>query len=757
MPVQPTYPGVYVQEVPSGVRTIVGVSTSVTAFVGVAKRGPINKPVTVYNYAEYETRFGGLSADSEMSYAVRSFFLNGGSQAIIVRLARNAVAATQTLDDVSAAPALTVTALDAGSGGNDIDVLVDFDTATPDSTFNLTLRYRSEDAPTDNRVEAFTNLSMNSSHSRYVENAVNGISELATVEVIGSVAAVAGTAATGYVLAAGLAAFAGEVDATHSDFQVEVDGGDAVTISLPGPFPYSYAGLETALNTLGALNGFTCTNDNVSVPGSERLVLTSLTTGENSRINILPGITNDVSVRLTLGAANGGTTTDAAEGIRPDLTPDPSVMISSGTILAGTLTAGTFTGTITISLDGNIAQDIDYNIAGGLLGGTNTQRLADLASRIQEDVRALRPGITAYDDFTCTSAGATTLTLTTGSRGEGASIEITETTLSANLGLDTACSVPTDNYLTGGSESTFDDSQAYSVYIGSRALREGIYALESVDIFNILCLPGIPNGATERAGILADADAYCKERRAFFIIDASLNDDLPTEIQSTIVGTSLPKSDNAAVYYPWIKIPDPLNGSQPRTSAPCGAMAGIFSRTDSSRGVWKAPAGTEATITGATDLTYVLTDPENGGLNPLGVNCLRNFPVYGNIVWGARTLQGNDQLSSEYKYVPVRRTAYHIEESLYRGLKWAVFEPNDEPLWAQIRLNAGAFMQNLFRQGAFQGQKRDDAYFVKCDSETTTQNDINLGIVNIWVGFAPLKPAEFVVLYIQQIAGQVQV
>jgi len=150
-----------------------------------------------------------------------------------------------------------------------------------------------------------------------------------------------------------------------------------------------------------------------------------------------------------------------------------------------------------------------------------------------------------------------------------------------------------------------------------------------------------------------------------------------------------------------------------------------------------------------------LNDPQNGLLNPLGVNCIRNFSVYGIVVWGARTMQGNDELGSEWKYVPVRRTALYIEESLYRGLKWVVFEPNDEPLWAEIRLNVGAFMQNLFRQHAFQGTTPADAYFVKCDKETTTQNDINLGIVNIVVGFAPLKPAEFVVIQIQQMAGQI--
>ena len=156
-------------------------------------------------------------------------------------------------------------------------------------------------------------------------------------------------------------------------------------------------------------------------------------------------------------------------------------------------------------------------------------------------------------------------------------------------------------------------------------------------------------------------------------------------------------------------------------------------------------------------VTYKMTDLENGGLNPFGLNALRSFPIYGDISWGARTMDGADQKASEWKYIPVRRIALYIEESLYQGLRWVVFEPNDEPLWAQIRLNVGAFMNTLFRQGAFQGKSSSEAYFVKCDKESTTQNDIDRGIVNIVVGFAPLKPVEFVVLKIQQIAGQIQV
>lgn len=173
--------------------------------------------------------------------------------------------------------------------------------------------------------------------------------------------------------------------------------------------------------------------------------------------------------------------------------------------------------------------------------------------------------------------------------------------------------------------------------------------------------------------------------------------------------------------------------------------------------MWKAPAGTDTSLAGVTGPALAMTDLENGRLNQLGVNCLRSFPVLGPLVWGARTLRGADRLADEWKYLPVRRFALFVEESLYRGTQWVVFEPNDEPLWASIRLNVGAFMNGLFRQGALQGATAREAYLVKCDRENNPQNDIDRGIVNIVVGFAPLKPAEFVIIHIEQLAGQLQV
>jgi phage tail sheath protein FI len=179
----------------------------------------------------------------------------------------------------------------------------------------------------------------------------------------------------------------------------------------------------------------------------------------------------------------------------------------------------------------------------------------------------------------------------------------------------------------------------------------------------------------------------------------------------------------------------------------------MYAATDASRGVWKAPAGTNAGLTGVTGLEVVLTDKQNGILNPQGVNCVRRMPA-GYLIWGARTVAGFDNSgNTDFTYVPVRRMTLFLEESLYRGTQWAVFEPNDEPLWSQIRMNLNAFMMGLFTQGAFQGSTPAQAFFVKCDTETTSQADIDQGIVNIIVGFAPLEPAEFVIVTIQQIVG----
>ena len=494
MPVTPTYPGVYIEEIPSGVRTITGVATSITAFVGWAAKGPTDRAQLIQSFSDYDRQFGGLDANSPMSYGVYHFFSNGGQQAYVVRLDKGSHAASAALNG------LTVTATGPGTWANDYKIRTKRRADDP-NRFRLEVVYDKDSANTT--VEAFENLALAADDTRSAAAIINSGSAIISAKV----------------------------------------------------------------------------TDDTQVPTDQT-------------------------------------------------TP----------------------------------------LAGGTDGG------------------ALAPNT---GDF------------------HGA--------------------------LNGDGDTT------------------GVYLLKQVDLFNLLCVPGESDATT-----LTTLQKLCRDRRAFLIADcdetASFN-----SVKGGPAGLTGKDSINAAFYFPWVKAADPRLGNRLRAFPPSGFVAGLYAQTDAQRGVWKAPAGTEASLTGASGVTEILTDTQNGTLNIQAINCIRNFPVYGTILWGARTLQGNDEVGSEWKYIPVRRTALFIEESLFRALKWVVFEPNDEPLWAQIRLNVGAFMHDLFRQGAFQGSTPRDAYFVKCDKETTTQSDINRGIVNIVVGFAPLKPAEFVIIKIQQIAGQIEV
>jgi phage tail sheath protein FI len=562
MPEAYLYPGVYVQEIPSGVHPIAGVSTSDTAFVDFFPRGPVDEPVRITSFADFERRFGGLDRRSESSYAIQQFYLNGGSVAWVVRVAAdNAQPASVDLpcqpaysgSGVSGASGsggggncLHVEAANPGNWGNNLQVAVDHNAAPdPDGlpTFNLVVREVQE---VNGRLETissetFRNLTMGLTSPRYVKTVVNNGSSLVTVD----------------------------------------------TLSL-GEIPQA--------------------------------------TGSD----VINGPTDSMFVWLGQGADSQA----GSDGYTPD-------------------------------------------------------------------------------------------------------------------------------------SSEWKSDQGPTAVKGNASKKTGVHALEKITpfIFNILCLPAAslmePDGLFS---VYSEAVALCEAKRAFLIIDlpASIDEKAGPDEKLSAAGDFLTDLEgqglrhrNAALYFPRLVIPDPLNGNRPRRTAASGTLAGVYARTDSARGVWKAPAGTEASLRGA-DLDVKINDQENKTLNPLGVNALRNLPVFGSISWGARTLMGADKQASEWKYIPVRRLAMYIEQSLFDGLSWVVFEPNDEPLWAQIRLNVGAFMQNLFRQGAFQGKTPREAYLVKCDSETTTQADIDLGIVNIIVGFAPVKPAEFVILKIQQMAGGTQ-
>lgn len=494
------YPGVYIEEIPSGARTIRGVDTSITALVGWAAQGPTNRAQRVLSFQDFVRHFGGLDRRSLLGYAVQHFFANGGRDAYVIRLAADdAVTATVTID-----AKLVVSAGSPGAWAN--DYRIETRQGSSDATRFCLSVVRQPSGQSAVPVERFENLSMQETDPRFVKSVVNTESAYVQVELIGT------------------------------------------------------------------------------------------------------------------------PTTPPAD-----------------TAAAGFTTAG---------VDGT----------------------------------PLNPNEAAF-------------------------------------------------------ESKLDPV----------AKDGGLYLLDQVDLFNILCVPG-----ETTATVVASLQKYCHDRRAFLVVDSPQGATL-AEMQSapipTVAGAGAP---NSALYFPWVRAADPLDGNRVRAFPPCGFVAGVYARTDSTRGVWKAPAGTKVAVSGAVGTEVPLTADENGTLNPRGINCIRTLPVYGTVVWGSRTLHGADERASEWKYVPVRRLALFIEESLLRGTRWVVFEPNREALWSQVRLNVGAFMDDLFRKGAFQGSSPRDAYFVKCGMETMTYDDINCGVVNIVVGFAPLKPAEFVVIQIQQMANLVQ-
>ena len=672
MPTPLTYPGVYIEEIPGGVRTITGVATSITAFIGRAKQGAVNEATTINSYGDFERIFGGLWVDSTLGYAVRDFYLNGGSQAIIVRLFHLTFANEEEKKKAEdAAKAVADAAKGAANG------------------------FVAKTQANAKKDEIKSDLQKTPAEKHAAETVAKEISTLADGASKNDVAKVADAAV---------------VKATpQSKAKLSVDN-----IKLEAVYEGAWGANLRAMVDLDNIpesepNLFNLTVQN-AVPGGiiERFLNLSVADDSPRRIDRVL----EAESKL----------------VRWDGNWPPSSLPNLATIRQA-------------------VKELDEE-------QKKPTPSADTIAQKQDELWPL-----THDSVTLTeSKYARAKRVREQKQNNGAAdIEIAKTAENtAKEALDMAKKAMADA-VSDGSTLTINDFLPPN----GETEKKGMYALEQADLFNLLCIP--PYKAPSETldvdvNLISAAATYCEKRRAMLLVDAPKNwKDKATAKGKFIdtndnVGT---RSRNAALFFPRLKQQNPLRDNQIEEFVPCGVVAGIFARTDAQRGVWKAPAGLDATLVGVPQLKVNLTDLENGELNPLGINCLRSFPVYGRVVWGARTLRGADQLADEYKYIPVRRLALFIEESLYRGTQWVVFEPNDEPLWAQIRLNLGAFMNNLFRQGAFQGRTPQEAYFVKCNSETTTQNDINLGIVNIVVGFAPLKPAEFVVIKIQQIAGQI--
>jgi len=810
MPVSPTYPGVYVQEVPSGVRTIIGVSTAIGMFIGTSFKGPIGEPVRCTSYLDFTRTFSENPAGGALAEYVKLFFLNGGTDCYVMRIANGATQSTVVLQSEAAVPVLRLQAKDAGLAGESIRAKVTYNGPQPEATFNLDLFQWDIDS-SGHRIrtkqESWKRLSMDPNSPAYAQDFITQNSKLVDAVDIGPVGgdgfSLSGRAVDdtpGFQTA--WQALLGNA-ATTNRFQIAIGNNGPVMVDLSGIVvgatdvltePLIASAIQTAFSTAG-IPGITVT---VTFPASATSTTRRLKIAPGGTthgdVYITPGSTlgtqRDLAVPLMLGTAQGGLEVSGHADRRPapngitfhadetDLNDLADLVQTQLGIAPNRLTLEAFTpqpngtytpGAIQIDPQPPSTPNVVTVAAAGarvLQDGTPLattpngngdgvrEKLAILAQRINSFLPALpqvwkwkaevwgsRLAILPADDLDDNFISAAFALSTSPALPAGAftnNVHYYSVGASgASTGLQTSAGAPATD---GTAPQAVDYDNAYNVID------------REVDLFNLMVLP--PDAQPAITSIYPNASIFCQKRRAFLLMDPPSSwtnaQQAATGVAALHVGVV---KDYSAVFFPRVTISQAgLNVN----IGPAGAIAGLCARIDGTRGVWKTPAGTEADLRGVVGLEYKLSDSENGITNPRAVNTIRIFPD-GIVNWGGRTNDGDDAFASEYKYISIRRVALYIEESLYRGLKWVVFEPNDEPLWAQIRLNVGAFMHDLFRQGAFQGATPRDAYFVKCDHETTTQSDQNRGIVNIMVGFAPLKPAEFVILYLQQMAGQIQV
>jgi phage tail sheath protein FI len=807
MPIQPTYPGVYIQEVSSGVRTITGVSTSIGAFFGRSLKGPINTAVRCLSYSDFLREFGGPHPLSDLGASVNQFFINGGTDCYVVRLASGAAPASVALKNGSGASAkevLRATAKAPGAWGDEVKLVVDYNTTRPDDTFNL--RVTQENGGAVLKSELHSNLSMDPGSARFAPTFVSGSSKLIELTPIGTTpGALPGFSQSGRVftgtapnpndaVAAAMKTFIDSVTKTpatfanrQSVFNINVDGKTDVEVDLwgiglgTGSEADVTAAIKTAIDTALTPHGperVTVSFDTFTfaqtLPGPGTTVTCGMlriaTAASSPGVKITRAASNDFAGPMMLGVDQGGIEVGNSSNRRP--APNGTVFSGKGTGLTnildnanglgsfaglaqGILTALVFDGPVSISV--SVVPQLKTTPVDPAKTFPNFMDATGGNDGIREKLRLIRDIVNQDVNAPCTAElwgyrlafkskdGALNKITTVSTTGDAAfGGGFTQNTQRYSLG-----TLGTSAFQTTGVPGTDGNAPGQAEYQGNPITHTGFYALDTVDLFNLMVLPG--DREVDLLTVKGAASTYCESRRAFLLLDspADWTDvDHPvadaSDVNNFRIGVA---KKNAAVFYPRVLYSD---AGSLKYIGPSGMIAGLMARTDSQRGVWKAPAGVEADLRGVADVEINMTDLENGVLNKLGVNGIRKFPN-GIVNWGARTLDGNDDFGSEWKYIPIRRLALFLEESLFRGTKWVVFEPNDEPLWANIRMNLNAFMLGLFRQGAFQGSTPDKAFFVKCDGETTTANDRNLGIVNIVVGFAPLKPAEFVIITIQQI------
>ncbi|HXH73021.1 MAG TPA: phage tail sheath C-terminal domain-containing protein [Mariprofundaceae bacterium] len=779
------HPGVYVEEIPSGSKPIEGASTSVAAFVGQATKGPVGEATLIQSFDDYTNSFGGIVSEGDaMGFAVQAFYLNGGKAAYVCRMVGDgSVAASDTAigQDTSSNPVLKISATSEGEWGNTIYYRIN----KPDQdslTFDLEVGHW------DNKGkfvadEKYTGLSMRAADANYALKQVNGNSTLVSLS-LEDAADPENIAANQYQDAT---LTGGKLDTSDDHYfdncpktlGLNINGLGTKQITLPASFTTplssnfaSDAGslafeITKAVHGLGtedAYQNFSCQFNN-----NDQFELVSQEDGSSASISISDG---DLAKLLRIDSKQPAVLTGG-----PGATNGP---FAGNAYFKSSLSHDNETLKLNIDNHGDV--EISLTVVDlGLDGADNQADGNKVALAIQNAVRALKPSIASYKDFRCVYVYATTVSgrhfeLTSGSGSpRNSGLSVSDGTLMATLALDGASNpVTTLGRSIDQGTAKVIPLHALGYLDQGTALAAGAEnpatANDFTDFFDkklrkvrdvsIMVLPG-QQWAKDGSGnpFISATLAHC-EAMANRMVIVDPPKALELDQGATVDALGLPSSTYSALYYPWVKVANPLYNADTNPTvdkivdvAPSGFAAGMWSKTDGRRGVWKAPAGLETGLLGVAGLQYIVEDGEQDQLNPLGVNCLRKMPGAGPVIWGTRTLA--TQADPEWRYVPVRRTAMMIEQSIYQGIQWAVFEPNKHTLWSSLRANIGGFMNSLFQAGAFQGEKASDAYFVRCGlGDTMTQADIDAGQVIVIVGFAPLKPAEFVIVRIQQKVNQ---
>ncbi|MFC7335843.1 phage tail sheath family protein [Haloferula chungangensis] len=765
------HPGVYIEEIPSGSKPIEGVSTSVAAFVGVSPQGPSGEAVLIQNLEDYKTDFGGVASETdEMGLAIQAFYLNGGRSAYICRIvggASTSASNSVTGEGTGATPTLIISARNEGDWGNSVF----FRIIKPDTfstLFTLEVGHRENNEFVADEV--FPNLSMRAEDSNYALTQVNDTSSLVRLSVESTAAELGNTAAqyqdaviVGSQPPADDAHFTSNVSIPASlTLNINGIGAQMITVNtvLTGNQTADgnalAADVEAAVHALGAadhLQAFTCTYNGVT----RRFTLTSPEDGSQASLTIFNG---ELARAMGIDPGQRATLTGGALPANADH-------------FSAALAGFSQPMDLVLNIDNLGNRTISLNAATLGLSGDNANDGAIIAAAIQTAVRAINPASPTYRDFTAIYNGSNEFVLRSGS-SEASSSQLTVSAgeLATHLELDTGTTVGGRTVSQGSSavipiESLGLLNQGTSLEDGSLAAPTPAdfssffeNVLRKVRDVSILVMPG-QQWAADGSGsaVLSAGLAHCESlKNRVLIIDPE--EGLELDQGATVDEMGLPTSTYSVLYYPWVAVANPFynvdtNPTASRTLniGPSSLAAGMWAKIDGKRGVWKAPAGVETQLLGVSGLQYAVGDGEQDQLNPLGVNCIRSLPSYGSVIWGARTR--STKADPEWRYVPVRRTAIFIEQSIFNGIQWAVFEGNDTPLWGSLRANIGGFMNGLFRAGAFQGKTANDAYFVRCGlGDTMTQADIDRGQVIVVVGFAPLKPAEFVIVRIQQKVNQ---